>query len=324
MARNAYLKISAVMGIAGAVAIGATGLAFTASSQTELLGREASPSEAQLIVHNFIGTLEIRNGRELSYEIDMGEHLIDDVSIFQQQGRLIVDGDPNENIRGCDRDDGSLKLRLDGERMRPIEDYPHLVITLPETASAQLGISAGIVQMSNAQRLDLSFQGCGFSTIGNIMGETDLSLRGSGDINLGNTGPLQILLEGSGDIETGDVDGDARISLIGSGDIVVGDVSGETTVELQGSGDVSVNGAHRYAQVVLLGSGDVEFANGQVQQLGVEVRGSGDVNFNGDADDVSVLLYGAGDVYVAGSTGNRVVNRYGPGDVRIGSWRSDD
>ena len=52
--------------------------------------------------------------------------------------------------------------------------------------------------------------------------------------------------------------------------------------------------------------------------------GSGDVQFNGGADDVSVLLKGSGDVYVARSNGNRVVSRYGSGDVRIGSWRYDD
>lgn len=315
---------SLTISLAAAMMAGVSALAFTASSQSNLAGSDLVHHGSELEISGFIGTLEIRNGPSLMYELDMGEHLVPDVDIHHQQGRLVVDGAFNEEIRGCDRDDDEIKLRLRGGAMRPLSDYPHLIITMPHTASVSADIRGGRIHMGDAQSMDLEFEGCGYATFGEIADATRLVLRGSGDITGGNIGPAEILLQGSGDVEAQNVNGDAEITLMGSGDIEMNDVSGQTSVLLQGSGDVSLGRVSQNSNVVVRGSGDVDYASGHLQMLGVELYGSGDVNFNGDADDVSVLLYGSGDVYVAGSTGNRVVNRYGPGDVRIGSWRSDD
>jgi hypothetical protein len=103
-------------------------------------------------------------------------------------------------------------------------------------------------------------------------------IDGSGDLSLPELdgGPLQLRIDGSGD-----VDGHGRLDALdaaidGSGDIGLGDVAVQTgKINISGSGDANVH-AVRSLAVVVSGSGDVEYSgNPQVFQ---SVSGSGDIS----------------------------------------------
>jgi hypothetical protein len=103
-------------------------------------------------------------------------------------------------------------------------------------------------------------------------------IDGSGDLSLPELdgGPLQLRIDGSGD-----VDGHGRLDALdaaidGSGDIDMGNVTVQTgKVNISGSGDANVH-AVRSLKAVVSGSGDVEY-NGD-PRVSQSVSGSGDVS----------------------------------------------
>jgi hypothetical protein len=101
---------------------------------------------------------------------------------------------------------------------------------------------------------------------------------GSGDLSMARLagGPLQLRVDGSGDVDGhGRLDGlDAAVD--GSGDLDMGDVVAQSAkVNLSGSGDADVH-AVRSLSAVVSGSGDVNYAgNPRVTR---DVSGSGDVS----------------------------------------------
>jgi hypothetical protein len=103
-------------------------------------------------------------------------------------------------------------------------------------------------------------------------------IDGSGDLSVAGLagGPLQLRVDGSGD-----VDGHGRLDSLdaavdGSGDLDLGDVVAQSaTVNLSGSGDADVHAVRRLSAVVS-GSGDVSYAGNP--RLTRDVSGSGDVS----------------------------------------------
>jgi Putative auto-transporter adhesin, head GIN domain len=103
-------------------------------------------------------------------------------------------------------------------------------------------------------------------------------LDGSGDLFVAGLagGPLQIRVDGSGDVEAhGHLDAlDAAVD--GSGDLDLTDVVAQTAkVNLSGSGDADVH-AVRSLVVVVSGSGDVSYSGNP--QVSRDMSGSGDVS----------------------------------------------
>mgnify|MGYP001158278584 FL=1 len=278
----------------------------------------------RLVIEDFIGSVVIREGATLGYELDMGKGLVPEPRVDVSGGVLMISGDDDLEIDSCRNNNGDLRIELDGGRMEPIRDYPRLTITMPKQTDADIHIAGGTLNMSDANSLRLTHSGCGDTEFSDVSGPLELSILGSGDIQGGSTGAALIAIRGSGDFELDNVNGPAEVAVMGSGDIDIGEVAGRTDLSIMGSGDVSIGTVGDELNLNIKGSGDVEIGGGEVRNLKIDVLGSGDVVFNGGADDVSVLLKGSGDVYVARSNGNRVVSRYGSGDVRIGSWRYND
>ena len=311
-------------GVAATLIAGVCATAFFAFAGDEDERRASAAASADLVIKGYLGSVEIREGRSTSWDLDMGENLVPMVSVSEEGGRLIVDGGLDEGPRRCENNDRRFELQMEDGPRRPISAFPELVITMPAGADYALEIMGGQMEMAGAANLSLDYFGCGDIKFGNVTDILNLAVYGSGDVEGGSSGPANILIRGSGDVVLGDIDGDADIRIYGSGDVDVGEISGDTTLKIQGSGDIGLGSVQNLLNVDVAGSGDVDIGSGLLAALNIDVLGSGDVQFNGEANDVSVLLKGSGDVYVARSNGNRVVNRYGSGDVRIGSWRSDD
>ena len=103
-------------------------------------------------------------------------------------------------------------------------------------------------------------------------------LDGSGDLSVAGLagGPLQIRVDGSGDVDAhGRLDAlDAAVD--GSGDLDLGDVVAQSAkVNLSGSGDADVH-AVRTLSAVVSGSGDVSYAGDP--RVTRNVSGSGDLS----------------------------------------------
>jgi hypothetical protein len=103
-------------------------------------------------------------------------------------------------------------------------------------------------------------------------------LDGSGDLSVAGLagGPLQIRVDGSGDVDAhGRLDAlDAAVD--GSGDLDLGDVVAQSAkINLSGSGDAHVH-AVRTLSAVVSGSGDVSYAGDP--RVTRDVSGSGDLS----------------------------------------------
>lgn len=305
--------------LAGSVlAVGSTSV-LLASAQSSSGG-----SGGELSLEGFVGTLEIREGNAFAYDLDMGAGLVPEVKVAMTGNGMAVDGQLKDGPDRCNQNNQKFEMQMKGGKKRSITAFPTLVLTVPANTDMTLDILGGQLSMSDAKNLTLAFHGCGDVEFGNVAEKLDLSIYGSGDVTGGSTGPASVMIRGSGDFEMGDVRETASISVYGSGDVDIGQIEGRSDLEVRGSGDISIASITEELNVELRGSGDIDVEGGEVGKLNVNVLGSGDVMFNGEAYDVSVLLKGSGDVYVARSTGNRSVSRYGSGDVRIGSWQYDD
>jgi Putative auto-transporter adhesin, head GIN domain len=105
-----------------------------------------------------------------------------------------------------------------------------------------------------------------------------VTIDGSGDVSLPDLrgGPLQVRIDGSGD-----VDGRGRLDALdaavdGSGDITMGDVRIQSAkVNVSGSGDADVHPV-RALDAVVSGSGDVEYRGHPT--LTRVISGSGDIS----------------------------------------------
>lgn len=307
--------------LAGLLLAGTAGAALVASAQ-ELSG--GTESGRALTIDGFVGSIEIREGNSLDYQLDMGKRIVPEPQIENVNGGLVVHGGLEKGPHRCNVNGKRFEMQMKGGDKHPIADFPTLIITAPAGSDMALSILGGQVKMDDANSLSLDFAGCGDVTFGDITQDLKLNIYGSGDVAGGNTGPAEVRIQGSGDFVMKDVRGPALIDISGSGDVTIGDIEGSSRMQIKGSGDIDIASIESDSDVDLRGSGDVEIKRGDVKEFKVNVLGSGDVQFNGGADDVSVLLKGSGDVYVARSNGNRVVSRYGSGDVRIGSWRYDD
>lgn len=312
-------------GLAGLLLAGLGAASMVATAQDLAGGNPVSAGSARhLMIEDFVGIIEVRNGPAFDYRLEMAQNVVPEPEIEISNGSLKVLGGLEKGPERCNQNNRKFEMQMRGGDKLPISAFPTLIITAPEGTSMDVSVLGGLVTIGDSSDLSLDFKGCGDARFGNVAQNLNLAIYGSGDVTGGNSGAAEIMIKGSGDVSMADIRGDAVIDISGSGDVTIGEISGSSRLKIKGSGDIDIASIASDSDVDLRGSGDIEIARGDVSEFKVNVMGSGDVQFNGGADDVSVLLKGSGDVYVARSNGNRVVSRYGSGDVRIGSWRYDD
>jgi len=91
----------------------------------------------------------------------------------------------------------------------------------------------------------------------------------------------EIVVDGSGEVESSVSGDDLRIEIAGSGTVEVsGLAAGSVQVEISGSGDVELEGTADSLDILVDGSGTVDAADLEVVDAVVEISGSGDVEVN--------------------------------------------
>ncbi len=233
--------------------------------------------------------------------------------VSAEGGRILVDGRLSRRIQRCV--DGGAELRDYGSVSA--EDLPRITIRAPRTLNISRS-GAGAIEVGPTDALELDFSSCGAATLGDVAGELNVDLAGSGRIAAGAARSLNADVAGSGELSVGAVAEGADVDIAGSGAVRIASLAGDLSADGAGSGSLSVlGGAVGDASIDLAGSGDVEIA-APVRRLNVSIVGSGDVSVAGEVGDIDADIAGSGDVTVQSVTGAIRKEVWGSGDVRVG------
>jgi len=134
--------------------------------------------------------------------------------------------------------------------------------------------------------------------IGNML-NADISIKGSGDLTLGNVKEtLDLDIAGGGDVKIGQVLGGVRTEIKGAGDVRIAQVGGPVDLKIKGAGDILIE-------------------QGRADPFSVEISGAGDVTFKGHAVNPTVRIRGAGDVTVDSYSGQLRQEISGAGNFTV-------
>lgn len=342
-----------------ALSMGAVALDPTSSIEETFSGADS------FVLEGFVGTVEIRQGRTFAIEV-IGAPKGGPLNVSRDGDVVIVTGD-KDMVKDLYRRGAPYQRRMGWRNGDPleqfakyVEDYPALIVTMPEGGDLAMDTSAlildaemdfGIVEtnhlkevygsLGDAKVAELNIGGMGELMLGDVEGKLKIGIGGSGDVKAGGAAVAEIRIGGSGDVELGQVNGDFDVVIGGSGDVSakkVGDLSlriggsGDVEVEdVDGGVDVSINGSGDFVagdmngelMLSINGSGDIKIAGGRSSETMIRINGSGDVGFGGVANDPTVQVSGSGSVVIEDYTGNVTV-RGDKDDVRIGDLRFDD
>jgi hypothetical protein len=233
-------------------------------------------------------------------------------TISVQSGRVVVDGQLRGRIRRCV--DGGADLR-DYGAVTP-EELPLITIRAPRTLSVSRS-GAGTLEIGPTEELALDFASCGTAIVGDVAGELNIDLAGSGRVQAGGARHVDADLAGSGELRIGTVTDGANVDLAGSGSIHFASLTGDLSADGAGSGSVAISdGSLGVANIDLAGSGGVTIA-APVRRLVVSIVGSGDVDVLAEVGDVEADIAGSGSVTARAITGTIRKQVWGSGDVRV-------
>lgn len=141
-------------------------------------------------------------------------------------------------------------------------------------------------------------------------GALTLTKMGSGSSQLsGRVGNLNMELTGSGDVDASALhSGNANLSLTGSGGITLGHVKGELlNVKVRGSGDVHASGSASQLNARVTGSGAAALKDVATQSADLSTNGSGDITARVQQTLVA-QSNGSGQITVYGNPAQRNVS----------------
>lgn len=213
---------------------------------------------------------------------------------------LQVEGARGYRVQSCRSRNGVAEIRVSSGEYISMNAMPRVVVRAPLNADVKVEQSTIFGTMGDLGEADLSIDGCSRLAIASFSGDAEISLNGSGDLDVGRAVDTDLVVNGSGDVVFGTVDGDFDAMVNGSGDISVQAMQGEMDLEVNGSGDITI-------------------ASGRATAFDVQVNGSGDIRFSGVAVDPEVLIFGSGDVRIAALEGGLEASTAGSGRLRIGN-----
>lgn len=318
-------------------------------------------SGPDLIIENFVGTVKVtsnnagkiiitdsQNDADVSYE-DTGRNLRIDGNIRKPDGNKCV------GYYGRYSWSWNKKKETSGEfgGYKDLKTYPTYEISVPAGTHVKIENAILFGSFPDVGSVDADIDHCGNVRFGDISGEANVrlngsgdfvagnagnvkailngsgdvtfetvgnltaALRGSGDIDAGNTRSADLTLKGSGDIHIGSVDGTLDIALQGSGDVSAQDVSGAVDIQTSGSGDVEIGDVSAAVNLSSRGSSNIDVDGGTASPLTAKVSGSGTIEFDGYAKDAFLTASGSGDIYVAKASGQIRRTESGSGDIDI-------
>lgn len=278
----------------GITALLATITAGAATMAEQTIGPETY-EVGKVYVDNFLGTINIAvtSGDKVSVRIVGEEEYMEDLEIRVSDGDLYI---------GRDDPDHDWFERIFGHRSHRashnIDRYPVAEISVPEGMALDLDGIAGRLEIGDLNGpLELS----GWWLEGSIgkVTEAEISILGSGKLIISHVvGELDLNVRGSGDVEVGQV-GSADISSLGSGDVTINEIESDLDYSGKGSGRGTFGSVNGRVDLSLMGSGDIDIEDGRADPLDISIMGSADVTFGGTAYNSSISQFGSGRVRIA-------------------------
>ena len=207
-----------------------------------------SPARSQDITHTVeingvAGYLEVRTSRgaALGVRITPGRKL--SATSDLDDGTLTINGRIGSNARSACTVVGPPNARVEqttinGTVYTP-EDLPRIVVTGPD--SLALNINGSVFRGTSGSIGAASIQqnGCSLLTLGNIAGDLELNVTGSGKTSIGAVGgKTDINIEGSGDVDVASVSDQVEINIRGAGNVYLMRGRSQLEVNINGSGSV--------------------------------------------------------------------------------------
>ncbi|MFZ2970934.1 MAG: DUF2807 domain-containing protein [Minisyncoccia bacterium] len=123
-----------------------------------------------------------------------------------------------------------------------------------------------------------------------------------------------------GQTKIGNTEGSLQVNIAGGNKVNAGNVK-DATINMQGSGDVDIQEINGNLTVQIAGSGDVNVKRGKAPMLNVNITGSGDARYGGKAENANLSVIGSGDINVAFVKNRPNKNTVGNGDIKVGNWK---
>ena len=299
----------------------------------------AAPALAQTVeIENFIGTVEIVEGTDLSIR---GER---DSTAELRGSSLLVDGGESTKRLNCRVDNSRVRIGKGGGLLgrgdlKPLSDYPTLRITAPDSTALVVRNSVVFGSASDLADVEFESRSCGRFAFGDVsdtftvsqsgsgkitagdVGQADLRTSGSGDFEIGDSETLRFSSSGSGDLAARAVAGPASLRSSGSGDAVVTRVGDGLEFRSSGSGDLLLGRLDGAAELASTGSGDVTIDAGEITGLDARTTGSGDVDIGASVRDAELRSTGSGDFRLQSVTGRLDHRSTGSGSVTVAGER---
>ncbi len=206
------------------------------------------------------------------------------------------------SLSGCSNADIQFNGK-DGKKLSELD--------LSGTAPNELALlGPDEVRVTQGDKLAITVEGEGKDQVRFVLdGNTLGILREKGEswgsdkravISVTMPAPRQLSMLGSGKIITGALAPNAEVVVAGSGEIESGAVSGDKLeVTIPGSGRFRANGSAKSLELTVLGSGAAELDALRVDKAEVTMAGSGRATFTSDGE-VEATIMGSGEVVVRG------------------------
>ncbi len=208
---------------------------------------------------------------------------------------LILDGGYRRS-RGCQTRDGGLSVEIGGRDVAAAE-LPQIAIKTPR--DVRLSVSGAVsTRIGDAVGADLSLNSCADTRIGDVSGDLDANLAGSGDLIVAAVaGHSTLSIAGSGGAVVAKA-GDVEANVAGSGSTRFEEMTGDLKASIAGSGDLRV-GAGRVgeAELSVAGSGDIRI-DAPIEVLDAEVVGSGQVKVGPVGEVRKQSVWGSGEIHL--------------------------
>lgn len=280
------------------------------SGNAALDDRNFSVKSDTLSINNFVGRIEITESPDAELHIDIS-NITENFkpNINNIAGKLEISGGETINRSSCNdfslfswnifshAEDNNPTISINGSNGQKLTEYPVLRIQAPTTTNLNLNNNIVRGTVSNVQSLDLAAASCTSLKFANVAGDVNVSLHGSGDVQLNDIGgSAKITLRGSGDVRIHNVAEDSQTLVHGSGDVQYNNLNGINRMEVNGSGDIDVGYINGDAELSVRGSGDIDISGGDVNWLIAKIQGSGDIDYDGKAKNTRFTIQGSGDI----------------------------
>jgi len=175
------------------------------------------------------------------------------------------------------------------------------------------------VGYDNGKAFGAHINGCGsIKAAQTSFDSAELTIGGSGSINVKDLGTCNVRISGSGDVATEDVRERLEVAISGSGDVACAHVR-NVSVRIAGSGDLAVMNLDGSLEATIAGSGDICCSGGEVDSLRVNVNGSGSLACErlvvGDAE---ITVRGSGAISLGRIKGKSVERLSKNSELKVG------